>query len=286
MPEGTSTSMIEGPAGLLALRWLGACGTPNELRGMWLSKDTLTWQTLPMTPFQGAVVLSVSGGSAGYLATGYVGQAGKSTPAAWTSRNATTWKRVDLAGSSFANSTISDGTVFDAGFILVGASWPKVLPDCPSPMTATAWWSADGTAWSKAPLPGGTAAYQVWRLGDGEVLVAGSSGTRAMDWVSTDGRTWTSVQLSVDSCDGFCPPNIGAVGDRGFVIGYTRDTGSETVTTHATEAYSIEGTSVRKIESSGEIPINSYRIAFGPAGIFTVGLYGQAWLGVPKGFEG
>ena len=276
--DWTSTSVVEGPAGLLAVGWAGACGSPETLQAMWPSADGIHWGANLGSVFTGATVLSLSGGSVGYIATGYVGDIGHSSPVVWISKDAKNWTKSNLTGSAFTNSSVSGAAAFAGGYVLVGASWPSHLPDCPSPEATSVWWSADGRLWTKPQLPGGFKAADVssavYRLSDREVLVQATDGQKSASWISTDGKTWTAVDLPVDSW--------GGRGDRGLILMYRNEVAADgTESTYVSASYSVRAGGVAKLASAGDPPENVWGEAMGPAGLLVIGLEFQSWLGTP-----
>ncbi len=210
-------SVIEGPGGLLAVGW-GAFGCgPQYIMGLWTSSDGTSWQPVnTQTAFgqHGSHLAKVSGGSAGYVAVGFDGGD------IWTSADGRAWQQVALDAPSFQNSKIDDGTAFSGGYVLGGtygllscgdvhvATGP--IPTLP-PVTAAVWWSADAASWTRVALPGAASSSEnqsmsVCRLSDHALLAVHDSWnngatppvTRQTTWISTDGRTWTSVTLPAE----------------------------------------------------------------------------------------
>lgn len=268
-------SVVEGPAGLLAVAWQGFCGGPLMLTAMWLSTDGIHWSENLGSAFAGATVLAISAGSIGYIATGYVGSESHSSPVAWTSKDARKWTRSNLSGSAFENSTVSGAVAFAGGFLLVGATWPSPLGDCPSPQSASVWWSRDGGSWKKIQLPGSSSDehLSVWadRIGDREVVVQALAGTKTQSWMSTDGTTWSPIDLPQGA--------IVSDGNRALVVAKYWDESAQRF--RISGVFSIDGGVVRPLAQSPDGPVNAWRMAMGPAGLLVVGLHWQSWLGVP-----
>jgi hypothetical protein len=200
-------SVIEGPTGLLAVGWSGACGSVY-LDALWTSSDGIKWQPVDAGKVFGVdpwSIVNVSGGAAGYVAVAYKGAG------VWTSRDGRTWRRVVLTGGAFKNSLVDDGTALSGGFVLAGT---EGTPDCgvttydgPTPApplrTASAWWSADGSSWTRVSLPGAVATSEsqfLWtsHLSDSAVLVVDDTYSSRYAWGSNDGQTWVPLSLPKD----------------------------------------------------------------------------------------
>jgi len=284
-------SVAEGPAGLLILGWQQGCGEPEQLHAMWLSADGRNWTGNMVGAFAGATVLTVAGGSSGYVATGYTGDPEHANPIAWTSKDARDWQQSTPAGSADEEVAIYGGVSFPGGFVLAGATWPDAESNCTRPSTVSVWWSADGSDWTRYVLPGGSPAtnpqVQVYAI-SGRVLVMASVPAgdpehwTNLAWVSSDGRTWTSIALPFATCDLSCAYGLGTFDDQGLML--TRTTVDEPDGNElfpATGGFAISGTSVVQLRAAGDIPVNVWATARGPKGVLVIGLEGQSWLGVP-----
>ena len=145
-------SVIEGPAGLLAVGWTGGCAS-EYVQSLWTSSDGETWQAVDTKSSAALIslyaVTHVSGGAPGYVGVAYKGTG------VWISKDGRDWQTVSLRAAPFANSLVDDGTAIDGGFVLAGTTGTA---DCgatvqepgdatPKPVfrTASVWWSADGS---------------------------------------------------------------------------------------------------------------------------------------------
>jgi hypothetical protein len=283
-------SVIEGPAGLLAVGWSGACGS-EYLDALWTSTDGISWQPVNVqTALAGstALIARVSGGSAGYTAVTYYGSA------VWTSANGRVWKPVALTATAFANSKVNDATAFSGGYVLAGTSGAR---DCaafvgPTPTppvrSATVWWSADSTTWTRIPLPGAdltSDGHDPWicRISDHALLVfEGDASGKA--WISTDGRNWTPVSAPAAVTES----NVFTDGVHGLVISPPGD--SSGTNNLSVQAFSDGGT-LRQVNQTGSVPTGQYHAwgmgelygmaALGPTGIVvTDGT--NLWIGLPS----
>jgi hypothetical protein len=294
-------TVIEGPAGLLAVGWFDACAT-EALDSLWTSTDGISWTPVDVKAAFGDQPMAIghiSGGPAGYVAVAY------RSAAVWTSKDGRTWARVPLGTGSLKNSLINDGTVVSGGFVLAGT---QGTGDCgvvssdqlPAPVLrkAAVWWSADGSSWTHPALPGVVANYGpqgswVANLGDQGVIVvddAYSSETTPDSrsaWASKDGRTWVSIKLPADinqaaviaegqhnlivdnlgSLDPVSAPlNIRTIG-RDFRLVPVAQT----------------GTSVPDlVYQNWEGPYAYGMVAVGPTGVVVADADGPVWFGTPS----
>ena len=287
--------VFEGPAGLVAVEESGGCGD-TWVDGLLTSADGVTWQAVDMAKaFGKAVIWNVSGGSTGFVATDTAGHA------VWTSRDGQNWQPVKLDTPAFATSRIDDGTAFSAGYVLVGStelvgarSCATILPDpsaSPSPTpplrVPAVWWSADGSNWLKADLPGAKADYQIqmWvqRLDDHTLAVF--DGPAA--WVSNDGLTWKPLTWPVP----LTPWNgIGAQGEVSFQTDGRRGVQIEGLI-QAEQDPNAGSLSISMwtdgglvtLAQSGDQPTHAFGAewAVGPTGV-VITYDDQLWIGLPS----
>jgi hypothetical protein len=291
-------SVIEGPAGLLAVGWSGACGS-EYVDGLWTSSDGTSWQPVnTQTAFgQHAIAIPrISGGSAGYVAVAYKGAA------VWTSADGRVWQPVALDAPGFKNSKIDDGTAFSGGYLLAGTYG---TPDCEvttgpaptlPPVTAAVWWSADAASWTRISLPGAVSSsdsqsISVYRLSDRALLVVHDSWTnsatpivRQAAWTSTDGRNWRSVTLPAE----ISGANILSDGQRALVVLPVGD--GQTASHLSLQTFDADYALVT-LRQSGNQPSISYvgspmsdgygLVAVGPSGVVVTDGH-QLWMGTPS----
>jgi hypothetical protein len=253
------------------------------------------------------LITNVSGGAAGYVAVAY------RSGGAWTSKDGRIWQPVPLNAGPFANSDVNDGTAVSSGFVLAGTFGTR---DCsatvqqdgetpPPPVfrTATVWWSADSSSWTRIPLPGAVASseYQdtwVSRLSEQGLIVVndiwGSSGPSLRSaWASTDGRTWTAVNLP----DGISQPDVISEGQHNLVVEAamgTNDIGDPMVVSGKLGLRTIEdGFALVSVNQGGDVPELLYSnwgggttyglVALGPTGVVVTNADGsQLWFGTPS----
>jgi hypothetical protein len=286
-PEVNMITVVEGSAGLLLVAWLGACGAPAELKDIWQSRDGINWSDDLSAVFTGTTILQLSGGSVGYIASGFSGtEDAHSKPAVWTSPDGLHWMRSNLSGPEFSDSAIQDSAAFAGGYVLVGATFGPTQT-CPYLVSASAWWSANGMAWSKDQLPeaasGGSIYMDLSRISDRELLLTelqvttGSQASTTRAWTSVDGISWTPAD-----------PLLGRQAVANLVIatdgqwGVAVETGPDGIA--AVDV--IEGGSVRALPQTGIAPTGvsgeSYQYALGPSGLLVASYSGdRSWLGVP-----
>ena len=288
-------SVIEGPAGLLAVGWSGGCGS-EYLDSLWTSSDGISWHPVDVGKVFGVVgtaITHVSGGAAGYVAVAY------KSAGAWTSKDGRSWRRVPLNSGPFKNSLVDDGTAISGGFVLAGTTGTR---DCgvtisdgstPAPIfrTASAWWSADSSTWTRISLPGAVASSEyrdtwVCRLSDRATLVVDDvSGTGRSAWASKDGRTWTAVSFPED----IGMRDVVSAGQHNLVVNPTGDAS----TIGGLRLRTVDdGFAVVSIDESGDVPQLVYSnggmgtyglVALGPTGAVVTNADGsQLWFGTPS----
>jgi hypothetical protein len=291
-------SVIEGPTGLLAVGWSGACGS-EYLDGLWTSSDGIAWQPVNTQKAFGQNAIAIpriSGGSAGYVAVAYKGAG------VWTSADGRVWQPVALDAPGFKNSKIDDGTAFSGGYVLAGTYG---TPDCEvttgpaptlPPVTAAVWWSADAASWTRISLPGAMSSsdaqsISVCRLSDRALLVIHDSWTnsatpvvRQAAWTSPDGRTWKSVTLPA----GISATNILSDGQRALVVLPVGD--GQTVSHLSLQTFD-DNYALVTLRQSGNQPSISYMgspmydgyglVAVGPSGVVVTDGH-QLWMGTPS----
>jgi len=290
-------TVIEGPAGLLAVGWFDSCAT-EALDSLWTSTDGISWTPVNVGAAFGEQpmpVAHISGGAAGYVAVAY------KSAAVWTSKDGRTWARVPLDTGSLKNSLINDGTAVSGGFVLAGT---QGTGDCgvvssdrlPAPVLrkAAVWWSADGSSWTHPSLPGVVAnsGYQdIWvsNLGDQGVLVAEdtySSGAPSRSaWASKDGRTWVSIKLPAD----INQAAVIAEGPHNLIVDNLGSSESAPLNIRTIgsdfrlDPVSQTGTSVPDlVYQNWEGPYAYGMVAVGPTGVVVANADGPIWFGTPS----
>jgi len=282
-----SFSVVEGPAGLLAMAWPdGYTGGIPTVQAMWSSTDGVQWRPLDLARAFGsdARVEQISAGSTGYVAKGESTTPDAWQPAVWTSSDAIVWRKVNLDGPAFKNSLISDAAAFAGGYVIAGA---VLVPDggCGGPATTTPslWWSPDGATWSRDAVTGTTSAtgtgsnafMSVCRITDRALLAtewADQNGavTTAM-WTSTDGRTWKPLAGS------FISGSVITDGRHGVVV-QAPSSGNVTILAFTDHLGLVT------LAQTGDLPQEwePYSVALGPVGLVIASHDGsQIWVGVP-----
>jgi hypothetical protein len=280
-------SVVEGPAGLLAMAWPDGCtgGIPT-VQAMWSSTDGVQWRSVDLARAFGVDgrAEQISAGSSGYVATGHSTAADAWKPAVWVSADGMTWRSVNLNAAAFTNSLVNDAAAFAGGYVIAGA---VLVPDsaCGVPATTTPslWWSSNGTAWSRDAVSGTTSAtgsgsyasMSVCRITDHALLATEfpsrpGSDTTAM-WTSTDGRTWKP--LAGPSIDG----TVITDGRHGVVV-QSSDAGGLTILAFTNRLGLVT------LAQTGDLPdeAGSSNVALGPVGLLIVSGDGSnTWVGVP-----
>jgi hypothetical protein len=291
----TFKAVLEGPKGLLAVGWSGACGS-FYLDALWTSVDGIVWQPVDAGKVFGVdpwTIFDVSGGGAGFVAVSYGGAN------VWTSQDGRSWRSVNLKASAFADSRVDDGTALADGYVLAGTTGALTCGvmtyDGPTPQpplkTAAAWWSADAKAWTRMALPGAVATpdpqwVSVIRLSDHGVLVLDSFGSSLYAWGSTDGRKWVPADL---------PPDVlefafVSTGQRAFLVaGRYGDGEAGDLDLRSVD----EGFKMVVVRQTGEVPrfgldtqpqVDYGSVAVGPTGLVAATFNGsQLWFGSPSG---
>ena len=281
------SEIVEGPSGLLAVGYPygDTCGGPASVVALWTSPDGRIWKRVSLPKdFRTGEVHTISGGSAGFIATG--GSPDGSTHALWTSLDGRAWTSRPLPTVSSGTLVLDDATSFARGFVLAGSVLGEGGCGGPAHIHAATWWSADGAAWFRSALPGSMTAagadITVTAISNRVVAVTQTSpdGSKHLAWTSTDGRSWRAVasptgldQLRFNlETDGrhsalMSGPESGSGAPTVFAIG--------------------EDASVTALGQGGNGPIASEdgpgsTFAVGPTGILVVRGDGrEAWLGLP-----
>jgi hypothetical protein len=292
-------TVIEGPAGLLAVGWWGSCAS-EYLDSLWTSTDGISWTPVNASAAFGQLpssIAHVSGGAAGYVAVAY------GSAAVWTSKDARTWRRLALDTGSLKNSLINDGTAVAGGFVLAGTEGTRdcggfVAPDGPTPAPvytkAGVWWSADGSSWTHPSLPGVVASsgsQDIWmsNLGDQGVIVAKdtySSGPPSRSaWASKDGRTWVSINLPQD----INQPAVIAEGPHNLIVD---NLGSSESAPLNIRTIGSDFRLVPVVQTGSSVPDLVYQnwegpyaygmVAVGPTGVVVANADGPIWFGTPS----
>jgi hypothetical protein len=284
LPEGPIRvgSVVEGPAGLLALGGYGAACGPINVPAMWISSDGISWRFVSMdTAFGGGSVIEIEAGSAGYIATGFTGIT-VATPAVWTSTDGLSWRLVNVAAKAFGGLVVNNATAFAGGYVLAGAVLAGAAEGCGGPplMTPSLWWSPDGLTWSRDKVTGTTDAAQatmrVVRISDHALYAFEYGADTSASWASTDGRTWKPAA----GVSGWPITN----GRRGLSIVEPQESGQQ-IQVSAFEP----DLSVAKLAQTGDVPDQNVfgasmgwpSVTFGPTGLIVANSAGDIWIGIP-----
>jgi len=276
--------VVEGPAGLVAVGRFtpDTCGGPPVVAGLWHSTDGTTWRrvALPRNMVRGHVE-TLDGGSAGYIATGK--QSDGKTPGIWLSQDATTWRLLALPKPPSGTLVVNGATSFAGGLVVAGAVVGPEGCGGGSSIHPAAWWSADGSSWTRESLPGAStaagASLSIHRLNDNRIVAVSQAGDTPDAWVSTDGRTWSKVQTpTIEALFGTVTDNR-----RSMVVVAPSDQGQLTFETVGDQL------DVAPLPQTGDGPGQTADsmptiTAVGPTGVVVVSVDGShLWLGVPSG---
>ena len=277
--------VVEGPAGLLALGRVPGCaddGTgclPAPATALWISADGLLWSKIDLQKaFGGNAIGNVSAGPTGYIAVSASSDSGTARPAIWLSADGRVWRAVTLSSATFKDAYLSEALVIKDGYLVAGRTgslegWGG--GDFPS-TTPSMWWSADGSAWSRAILPNVAEAPEaeaaIATVGAGKLVVhvgrwdcscPPEGDTQA--WTSSDGRAWKAATAAFPS------PAV-VLSDGRQALQLVPADGVLTV------AISSDGFRWAQIVVSGSGPADDDGEAYGPAGLMVEGSDGSLWL--------
>lgn len=292
------SSFAEGPAGIVATGYLQplgiACG-PSEypVQAIWNSVDGgATWSRMSVTAaFPKGSIYRISGGSAGYIARGTLGD----KVAMWVSGDARTWKQADLSASTFAKTYLTTGVAFSGGYVLAGTTAAGTGgcggSDESVKFTGALWHSSDGKSWTRDTLPGAPVGDWAWmdvqRLSDHVLYATETAETDngpdvvATDtyaaWTSKDGKTWTKVAAGPPLTDS----NVYSNGQYGVVVSwpYGDETAHVSVWAFSAALHPVQ------LTQRGDAPLQQPWLAgaMGPTGFLAVTADGtHFWLGVPQ----
>ncbi|HEX5824026.1 MAG TPA: hypothetical protein VFY18_06130 [Candidatus Limnocylindrales bacterium] len=277
--------VVEGPAGLLAVGRYPAdtCGGPPVIAGLWHSTDGASWRAvaLPRSMVRGHVE-TLDGGSAGYIATGK--QSDGKTAGIWLSQNATTWQATALPKPTSGTLVVTGATSFAGGLVVAGAVIGEEGCGGPQSIHPAAWWSADGSSWTRESLPGAStaagASLSIHRLNDREIVAVSLAGDTPDAWTSTDGRTWSAVSSPTDEA------LYGAVADdrRSIIVAAPSDDVGPL--TFKTVGAQLEVAELPQMDGGPTMTPDTIPTitAVGPTGLVVVSVDGShLWLGVPSG---
>jgi hypothetical protein len=283
------TQVVEGPSGLLAIGHYppATCGGPPTVVALWTSTDGLTWARVQLTAqFGSASVYTVDGGSIGYIASGTLKDG--VTQALWVSTEGGSWRQVPLPKATFGQVVMDGATGFAAGYVVSGAVLGDEGCGGPSLLTASLWWSANGTNWTRSKLTGATPATDAWmavrRISDHALMAiatewdATAQLSTQLVWATADGRTWKLVASPSSLLGGGVITN----GQRGLVVAAPSDNSGPPIV-----APVGDDLTVTTLSQTGDGPVASdqstgWVAALGPTGVVILSSDGlDLWLGVP-----
>ncbi len=175
--------------------------SPIGVAAAWTSLDGKTWDAAPVDG-SASRMMAVARGPRSFVAVGNDDASGN-RPVVWTSDDGRSWTKVPGStafepAQGCASTSLEDVAAGPDGFVAVGVEWG----DCGQ--HGSAWFSPDGSTWTRAPSATGGNGTRVIIATDAGYIAAGAAdataneGMRAAFWWSPDGRTWTLAPDMVD----------------------------------------------------------------------------------------
>jgi hypothetical protein len=240
--------------------------------------------------FVGATVMTVDGGSNGFVAAGVLKDG--ITQVIWLSADARTWRQVPLTTSTFGEFEVSGAVNSNGGYVVSGAV--RNDQGCGETMvTPSLWWSTDGASWTRDSLPGAVPTSSAWmtvtKISNRTLMALSTEWNETTQvssehvWVSADGHLWRLIASPSKALTA----NILTNGDRGVsildpaVMDPTAPEGPLAVATVTDDL------GVTMLAQSGDGPafgptLSGWTSALGPTGIVVLSQDGTTlWLGVP-----
>ena len=285
--EFWDSNFQEGPQALLLRASLhcggDTCGTPDVSgQASWTSENGVSW-TPAIIP--GTVTGLVSGGSRGFVALGSDGP----ISTIWTSHDGRAWTQGKLPPAALAVGSYAESPVsFAGGYVLPGVvmatkgSQTGGSSGCISDgmdlsqYQGALWWSPDGSTWTRDTLSGATptdkgVSMSLVRIDEHTVVAVQQLGDTKTEWVSVDGRTWTTRngKIAFDSGDEVVGRDRGLIQscDGGF----------------ATLCVFNDKLDLVTLKQSGDLPWwdDGPQLVLGPTGILASDDGNRFWIGVP-----
>jgi hypothetical protein len=188
--EAIAAGLPDGPtAGRVAV--VGRIGTDGAA---WTNADGTNWAAAAASanafhePPETQITTVVAGPN-GFVAGGWAGISNQ--PGAgrfWASPDGRSWARLATGAVPDPDGRIASIARGPHGWVAVGTTGPVG-----EPTGAAAWTSQDGTEWSQVNVAPPAGRMRAVTAGGPGFVAVGSdlAGTKAMVWLSTDGRTWT-----------------------------------------------------------------------------------------------
>lgn len=217
-------AVASGPDGYAAVGRDADSGDGEQLDGAaFISADGRTWRRAPdqASLESRALVDVVARPGGGWIAVGvHAGPSHFFGFDTWSSSDGVTWTRT---ASKPDVGTVRGVTTFAGGLIAWGSDCDDV---CGPPERAALWASTDGTSWARVPKQpslAGAAVQAVVPTTSGVLAIGGTydadGSSVATGWLSTDGRSWSTMRLRNGAGYGFfrltlTPGGVVAVGAR------------------------------------------------------------------------
>lgn len=215
--SSTVLSQDAGDLVLSGIEHLGsgliAYGSDGYNTRFWLSTDKSHWRLLELSPaMRGAQVYGLETLHGAIVAVGQVFDANGGSPAAWTSPDGQSWKRLNVPRGDGGAGQLSDVVAGPEGLVAVG--WR----DDGGQNRGAILTSPDGSTWTPAPaFDDGDSSTQFNAVAHGAAgyVAVGTSqggdpGSPGMAWTSPDGRIWTRAGAGLGPPPG-SDPSLGGL---------------------------------------------------------------------------
>ena len=269
-------------------------GGYDNNRVIWTSSDGLTWTPgkLPYTDPDHED--TISGGTSGFIGL----DRSTSHPKIWVSSDGQSWRQGALpAAAETTGSSVSYPVSFSAGFVLPGVVMVKngsrtADGGCGGTVDTrqyqgALWWSPDGSTWTRASLSGASPSsdginMNVARLDDHTVVAEQMiSDTDKIEWVSTDGKTWTRLEGNPIEIIGNILIGPSISDNTGSWVGLDRSI----VWTNSLLGLDLSVFDAHfnlvNLSQAGDVMSISWLMALGPTGLLATQDGSRFWMGVP-----
>lgn len=292
--ESIPASQTENPV-VTPTRSSVATPTPGSYEGTW---GGLNWSA-PREITDASSFETVIAWNGGYMAAGPAdNQAPSVTPGLWRSLDGTTWARLKVDPTEFANSEIDGLAQIPSGLLAWG--WAGAL-SCTGEgesrrcgfVSSMIWTSPDGTDWKRADMSAfGGGGIQSVAVGGHGIVAAGYVASGSVEapaiWLSQTGSTWQHLSLPAADFKDSSLSSVQATA-QGYVLGgsftggYVQIAGGGWTAANPVAAvwWSTDGLTWTKasVQPVDNRKTNIDSISVGAAGLIAVG---SAWSGGPE----
>ena len=289
----------QGPATLLVQGFVG-CNAQSLCAGgydnnhiTWTSSDGLSWTPGKLPYAAPDHEDTISGGSSGFIGMDY----STSRPTIWVSSDGQTWRRgvlpaeTQTAGSSVGYPVSFSGGLVLPGVVTVNSGHRTSDGDCggnedTSRYQGALWWSPDGISWTRDNLTGaspttGSVDMNVARLDDHTIAAEQTTSDGEIEWVSTDGKTWTRLESNpVEIHHSILSGVVVDLNNAGALVGADRCViWNDTSVGRDFSVFDARFDLVT-LNQTGDRP-SWGQMALGPTGLLVTQDGSQLWIGVP-----